>query len=395
MTRPQYAMPFDDLFRPLTPAEMRELRASVTAHGVKSPVTVYPSPAHGPAIIDGANRWTISGELGIDCPVNDLGEMSDKDARELAEQLNHCRRHLTPADWREMAAARAERVKRVAEKRQQGKSLRTIADEEGVSEKTVRKDIEEATADGSAVEPGTGKVMGKDGKERPATMPKPKTPVEPVITPEPASSVDTENSATSEDDDEDTIIGDDPVELPPIELSHRDPLFHQSDPPKPKARPSLTGLDAPPMEVSIIAKEAVAKYPKFRKWVLAMGRLQTEFGELMNGPGTHYLKNLLVDGEPVLREVSRDTRTATGLRREAVWAFPPLLKFLDFVKNAFPHRICAGCHGHGESRDGRTCPACGAVGYLPVVRLPPPDAGHLPFSGSTVAPWEVDDLPEE
>lgn len=400
MRRPDYATPFADLFRELTPAERRELTDSIRAAGVLSAVLVYTSPEHGPSILDGLNRWAIARELGVPCPVNDLGSMGDQDARELAEQANHCRRHLTPADWQAMAAARAERVKRVAEKRKEGKSLRTIAEEEGISEKTVRKDIDEATADGSAVEPESGKVMGKDGKERPATQPakpKPARPQEvtaqPVSQPESKPVGDTVQKDKDDDEDDITVIGDDPDELDRIELSHADPLFHVQDNPKPTARPSLTGLDGPPTEESLIAKEAVAKYPKFRRWVLAMGRMVTEFSDLMKGPGTHYLRNLMVDGEPVLKEASKDSRTATGTTRERVWVYPPLVKFVEFVKNALPHKVCDGCRGHGESRDGRTCPACGSVGYLPVVRLPPPKAGHLPFA-PTVDPWELDDLPE-
>jgi hypothetical protein len=111
-TRPTYATPFHDLFRPLTADERQDLRASIKEHGVQVPVTVYQSAEHGPAIIDGMNRWSVCQELGVDCPVNDLGEMSDADALELAEQLNHCRRHLTPKEWHEARAARAERVKR-------------------------------------------------------------------------------------------------------------------------------------------------------------------------------------------------------------------------------------------------------------------------------------------
>lgn len=184
-----YATPFDDLFRSLTPAERRELTASITEHGVRVPVTVYTSANHGPAIIDGGNRWSICQELGIDCPVNDLGEMKDAEARELAEQLNHCRRHLSPKDWQGMAAKRANRIKRVVEKRKEGKSLRVIAEEEGVDKKTIQKDLEEAGGGPSPPEPESEQpspppapptVTGRDGKTYTATKPKPVSPPPPA-----------------------------------------------------------------------------------------------------------------------------------------------------------------------------------------------------------------------
>jgi hypothetical protein len=53
-------------------------------------------------------------------------------------------------------------VERVAEKRAAGKSLRTIAEEEGVSDTQIRSDIKEAGANPFA--PAPGKVTGRDGK---------------------------------------------------------------------------------------------------------------------------------------------------------------------------------------------------------------------------------------
>jgi hypothetical protein len=60
--------------------------------------------------------------------------------------------------------------------------LRIIAEEVGVSEKQVRNDLQQATAEGYAVEPVGGKVQGRDGKKRPAKKPKPKKPPKPKTT---------------------------------------------------------------------------------------------------------------------------------------------------------------------------------------------------------------------
>jgi DNA-binding CsgD family transcriptional regulator len=60
--------------------------------------------------------------------------------------------------------------------RQQGWSLRRIAEQMGVSEFTVRQHLKEATAINIAVEL-PDRTIGKDGKSRPATRPKPKPSV--------------------------------------------------------------------------------------------------------------------------------------------------------------------------------------------------------------------------
>jgi hypothetical protein len=85
------------------------------------------------------------------------------------EAANDHRRHET----QEQAVRRVdERRERVARARADGQSLRTIAEAEGISEAQVRNDLAASTAQGCAVEPANGKVMGRDGKARPARKPK-------------------------------------------------------------------------------------------------------------------------------------------------------------------------------------------------------------------------------
>jgi hypothetical protein len=58
--------------------------------------------------------------------------------------------------------------------RSEGASTRQIAEEAGVSQMQVRKDLEEAyTETPISVEPPDGKVTGRDGKRRPARKPRP------------------------------------------------------------------------------------------------------------------------------------------------------------------------------------------------------------------------------
>ena len=84
----------------------------------------------------------------------------------IVDDANDKRRHL---DEDERMAIAAKRRERVAASRVEGDSLRTIAEEEGVSQATVRRDLEEAESQGIPAKPAGGKVKGKDKKERPAS----------------------------------------------------------------------------------------------------------------------------------------------------------------------------------------------------------------------------------
>lgn len=170
MKKPKYATPFIDLFRPLTPSEASDLTESIKVQGVIHPVVVYTSPTTGPSIIDGLNRWSIADELKVDCPVDDRGELDDDTARELAEDLNMSRRHLSGADWQKMRESRDDRIKRVAKARAKGKTTRQIAKDEGISQPQVISDMKAAADKGLSAEMPE-KVVGIDGKKQPSTKP--------------------------------------------------------------------------------------------------------------------------------------------------------------------------------------------------------------------------------
>lgn len=157
-----YAAPFAD--DPLTPAERATLTRSIARRGVLDTVHTYDSPAHGPAILDGVNRAEVAAEVGKPVPVKHLGRMTDDEARELAEEKQLGRRNLAADAY----ARRVKRIERVVEKRTEGKSLRTIADEEGVSLGQVQRDLE-AGVSPDTPEPET--VSGRDGKTYPARQP--------------------------------------------------------------------------------------------------------------------------------------------------------------------------------------------------------------------------------
>ncbi len=115
-------------------------------------------------VLDGRERLRCAALAGVEPAYRQLHPETDPVA--YLERANEHRRHLGPWDLR---ALREERVRRVAEARQAGKSQRTIAQEQGVSRATVRQDLDEAaTGRGCPVDPPSGKVTGKDGRVRPA-----------------------------------------------------------------------------------------------------------------------------------------------------------------------------------------------------------------------------------
>ena len=117
-------------------------------------------------ILDGWQRQRACVELNIVPNFSVLQEGIDP--RSFVEAMNDERRHETPEE-------REARRQRVAQARSEGKSLRTIAETENVSEKTVRNDLKKPSgAEGYAPE----KVTGKDGKEYNAKVTQPQFPEE-------------------------------------------------------------------------------------------------------------------------------------------------------------------------------------------------------------------------
>jgi ParB-like chromosome segregation protein Spo0J len=139
------------LFPSLDPATEVALRSSIQRWGVLVPVA---KDQHG-NILDGHHRSRIADELGVTYRVDTHIVADPDEATEIARTLNTDRRHLDPAQRREMAA----------ELRSDGHSTTTIARALGVSDETVRRDLAASTY----VEPDT--VVGADGKRYPSARP--------------------------------------------------------------------------------------------------------------------------------------------------------------------------------------------------------------------------------
>jgi SAM-dependent methyltransferase len=139
------------LFRDLSVAEEQALRASIERFGVLVPV-VYDADGR---LVDGHHRRRIAEDLGVPVARIDLNVSGDT-AVDAARDLNVARRHLD----------RDQRRAYVVQRRADGASLRTIANEVGASKDSVARDL---TASGVSSE--TPEVIGADGKTYPAKRP--------------------------------------------------------------------------------------------------------------------------------------------------------------------------------------------------------------------------------
>lgn len=160
--------PYAETFDLLEGTAYEEFRADIAANGCREPVK-YRLVAGKRQGLDGRNRLRACKDLELPCPEIAV-EVDDESVVAYIDSLNVHRRHLSRETQQ---VKRAERVKRVAEKRAQGQSYRAIAESEGISDAQARRDAQTATAPGGAVDPPDGKVTGRDGKKRPARKPKP------------------------------------------------------------------------------------------------------------------------------------------------------------------------------------------------------------------------------
>ena len=142
--------------RPLTDREYAELRASIVASG-RIEIEVLVDRRDN--VVDGKHRLMIAAELGLtDVPIKVL----DDDPQRLeiiAVDVNAFRRHLTKQQIAELKRQRQERARA---QQADGKTMREIAEAEGVDVSTIQRDLKEAEL------PSTAKVVGKDGVQRPA-----------------------------------------------------------------------------------------------------------------------------------------------------------------------------------------------------------------------------------
>lgn len=81
--------PLSAAFPAMAADDFQSLKDSIMEIGVQNPITVFEG-----MVIDGWHRYTAANELGLDCPVVELG---DVDPRDFVLAQNKARRHVTQA----------------------------------------------------------------------------------------------------------------------------------------------------------------------------------------------------------------------------------------------------------------------------------------------------------
>jgi len=133
---------------------------NLKAHGIvgKRKVVLYEGK-----VIDGWQLHRACVEANLEPTYEQLKLAPGMTAEAYVETVNDHRRHETPDQAMKRAEARRERV---AAARQEGKSIRTIAADEGVSKSQVERDL-----GSTAVTVPGGTVTGQDGRRQPAAKP--------------------------------------------------------------------------------------------------------------------------------------------------------------------------------------------------------------------------------
>lgn len=130
--------PLSAAFPAMSEQDFQSLKDSITEIGVQNPITLFEG-----MVIDGWHRYTAANELGMDCPVVELG---DVDPRDFVLAQNKARRHVTQAQLA-MATTAVYAWKPVGSNQHANrvgtecppKSNAELADAAGVSEKTIKQ----------------------------------------------------------------------------------------------------------------------------------------------------------------------------------------------------------------------------------------------------------------
>jgi ParB-like chromosome segregation protein Spo0J len=151
--------PIAKLFPPLPAKEMRELKASIEAEGIKVPILVNKT---GDTILDGRNRWLVAQDLGLkDIPFEVFKGTEEEIAGEVLAR-NVFRRHLTP-DQRVAAITQVRAPQLEAEAQERKLSRLRKGDKIPVSQDSGSR--ETGKADPGANSSQSGKVADKIAAE--------------------------------------------------------------------------------------------------------------------------------------------------------------------------------------------------------------------------------------
>jgi len=127
--------PITDKFPEMSDAAYGELREDIKKNKQLVPIVALPDSR----IIDGKHRFLACQELGIP-PVVEVyeGPQDEKSLLEYVRSLNARRRHLTADEVKAFAIKRQQKVKVL---KAEGKTTRQIAEEAGVGQTTIQRDL--------------------------------------------------------------------------------------------------------------------------------------------------------------------------------------------------------------------------------------------------------------
>ena len=141
--------PLADEYPMLTGWVYEKLKADLKENGQINRIALWQCK-----ILDGRNRYKALMELDIEPVFKEMKFKSDEEARAWVRSMNDRRRH----ESLDVVKARSERKAKVAELRKEGKSTRAIAEEVGVSQKTIVQDIQGDTTVSPEPEPSANAV---------------------------------------------------------------------------------------------------------------------------------------------------------------------------------------------------------------------------------------------
>jgi ParB-like chromosome segregation protein Spo0J len=164
MKRAEYGFhPISEDYPLLEGHDFEELANDIAANGQRNPIWLFRGQ-----IADGRNRYRACMSRGIK-PWFEQAPCDEAGLKDFVNSQNLHRRHLSP---QQQEIARRRRLDKVLERRQNGESLRVIAEAVDVSEAQVRRDMakleEEAGVPAGTLTRDDGMVVSKDGRERPA-----------------------------------------------------------------------------------------------------------------------------------------------------------------------------------------------------------------------------------
>lgn len=205
--------PLSAAFPAMSADDFRSLKDSIMEIGVQNPITVFEG-----MVIDGWHRYTAANELGMDCPVVELG---DVDPRDFVLAQNKARRHVTQAQlamatttvyaWRPVGNPALSNSAPGAEL----KTTKELAVSAGVSERTIEQakavqtkaapEVVEAVKAGEIGLKKAAAIAKLPKEEQAAAIHKPAPKAEPEAPPAPANheleeAVSTINELAAEND---------------------------------------------------------------------------------------------------------------------------------------------------------------------------------------------------